>query len=394
VLLAMPTWIYHCSATSNRGAKMLVTFRLSALGFGGTERVFISIADFLSSTYGWSIDFVVDKNSGHETEQITNAKGYRIISLGKSRTWETILPFANYLKTHRPDVIISAYTETNAAALVSNMLQRFHTPHIVTEHASLDEHWAGKPWLRRMMLEFIVRYIYKFADQVLCVSQGMAEQLGKRLKHAHISFIHNPVRFSHRTQTKIDARKMLKIAENTHMLLAVGRISRQKNYLMLLQSVKLLDPSSKYCLCIVGGVFDQEEKLKLDQFITDNNLAEQVRFVDFTHDIHSYYEAADIFVLSSAWEGFGNVLVEALAFGLPIVSTRCNYGPAEILDNGQFGILVDVNDHTAMGQAIQHVMTVNSFNSDQQIGRAQNFTEQRIGANYYQLICQTIGSLK
>jgi glycosyltransferase involved in cell wall biosynthesis len=371
---------------------MLVTFRLSILGIGGTERVFLSVADYLSSTYGWSIDFVVDKITGEGTESVAINKGYRIISLNKSRTWKTILPFANYLKTHNPDIVISAYTETNAAALISKALHHFPTLFIVTEHASLDEHWTGKSWLRRMMLESIVRYVYKLADQVLCVSQGMAEQLGKRLKHPHISFIHNPVRFSHRTQTKTDARRMLRIEENTHMLLAVGRISRQKNYLMLLQSVKLLGPSSKYCLCIVGGVFDQKEKLKLDQFISDNNLGEQVRFVDFTHDIHSYYEAADIFALSSAWEGFGNVLVEALAFGLPIVSTRCNYGPAEILENGQFGILVDVNDHIAMGQAIQRIMTANPFNPERQIERTQNFTEQRIGAAYHQLICQTMSS--
>jgi glycosyltransferase involved in cell wall biosynthesis len=373
---------------------MLVTFRLSILGIGGTERVFLSIADYLSTTYGWSIDFVVDKTTGEGTESIATSKGYRIISLNKARTWETILPLTRYLKTHRPDIVISAYTETNAAALISNALHHFRTPLIVTEHASLDEHWAGKHWSRRMMLETIVRYVYKRADRVLCVSNGMAEQLGKRLNHPHISFIHNPIRFALRTQSKSESRQMLGIAQDTKIILAVGRISRQKNYLMLLQALKNADLANKHCLYIIGGVFDQKEKIKLDRFIADNNIESQVRFVDFTHEIHSYYEAADMFVLSSAWEGFGNVLVEALAFGLPIVSTRCNYGPAEILEDGQFGTLVEVNDHIAMGQAIQQIITANPFNSERQIEHAQNFTEQRIGANYHRLICQTIGSLK
>lgn len=373
---------------------MLVTFRLSALGFGGTERVFLSVADFLSSTYGWSIDFVVDNISGHETEQTAVTKGYRVVGLNVLRTWKSILPFARYLQKNSPDIVISAYTETNAAAVMANVLHRFRIPIIVTEHASLDEHWAGKSWSRKILLEFIVRHIYKLADQVLCVSRGMAEQLGRRLKrYPHISFIHNPVRFSPRTQSKEQARHTLGVEKNARMILAVGRISRQKNYLMLFQAIKNLNFQNKYYLYIVGGVYDLEEKHRLDRYIAEHDLAVQVRFVDFTHEVRTYYEAADMLVLSSAWEGFGNVLVEALAFGLPIVSSRCNYGPEEILADGEFGLLVNVNDYLSMGQAIQQVLTTNPFHPTKQIQRAQEFSEQRIGAAYYQLICRTIGDL-
>lgn len=353
--------------------------------------MFLSVADHLSSTYGWSIDFVVDKISGHETEQIAIAKGYRVIGLGMPRTWKTILPFARYLREQHPGIVISAYTETNAAALISNMLNSFGTPMIVTEHASLDEHWADKPWLRKLMLEFMVRYVYKLADQVLCVSYGMTKQLGKRLSHPQIGFIHNPVRFALRTQSKVEARQALGIEPDVRMILAVGRISKPKNYLMLLQAFESLCSENKICIYIIGGVYETDEKLRLDRFITEHGLGERVHFVDFTHEIHSYYEAADLLALSSAWEGFGNVLVEALAFGLPIVSSRCNFGPAEILADGEFGVLVEVNDHVAMGQAIQQLLTQNPFDPERQIQRAQIFSEQRIGETYYRLICGTKG---
>jgi glycosyltransferase involved in cell wall biosynthesis len=368
---------------------MLVTFRLAALGFGGTERVFLSVADFLSSTYGWQIDFVVDKIRGHETEQIALNKGYRVVGLDMPRTWKTILPFARYLKERCPDIVFSAYTETNAAALIANALNRFHTPIIVTEHASLDEHWAEKPWLRKMLLEFMVRYVYKLADRVVCVSRGMAEQLGRRLNHPHISYIYNPVRFALRTQSKEEARQSLGVNPDTQMILAVGRICRQKNYLMLLEAIKSLQMTNKFCLYIVGGVYEADEKERIDRFVAENNLVKKVNFVDFTHDVQSYYEAADLLVLSSAWEGFGNVLVEALAYGLPIVSSRCNYGPAEILADGEFGVLVAVNDYVAMGQAIQQVLEQNPFDSMGQIQRAKEFSEQRIGEVYHRLICET-----
>lgn len=372
--------------------KKLVTFRLSALGYGGTERVFLSVADFLSSTYGWSVDFVVDNINNHETEQVAIAKGYRVIGLNSLRTWKTIFPLARYLKERRPNIVFSAYTETNAATLFSSVLDRFRTPIIVTEHASLDEHWSGKPWLRKMMLETIVRYIYKLADRVVCVSRGMAEQLAKRLKHPHISFIHNPVRFSLRTQSKLEARLALGVPQDMRMILAVGRISKQKNYMMLLQAFNSVASVGNTQLYIVGGVFDLDEKLMLDQYVVIHGLKQQVHFVDFTHEVHRYYEAADLLVLSSAWEGFGNVIVEALAFGLPVVSSRCNYGPAEILADGEFGVLVDLNDCVAMGQAIQTVLDHNPFLAEKQIQCANAFSEQRIGEIYHQLICETTGT--
>lgn len=373
---------------------MLVTFRLSVLGIGGTERVFLSVADFLSSTYGWSIDFVVDRITGEGTEPIAIANGYRLISLSKSRTWKTVLPLARYMRSQRPNIVISAYTETNAAALISNALNLFSTPTIVTEHASLDEHWSGKPWYRKVMLECMVRYIYKMANRAVCVSRGMANQLSSRLKHTHVSFIHNPVRFAVRTKSKQEARLALGVADDVPMVLAVGRISRQKNYLMLLQAFKNLVSVDNAQLYIVGGIFEADEKLKLDKFIEENRLNAQVHFVDFTHEIHSYYESADMLVLSSAWEGFGNVIVEALAFGLPVVSTRCNFGPAEILADGEFGVLVDVDDYIAMGNALHLVLTQNPFNASEQIQRAESFTEAKIGEAYHKLICETAGIIE
>jgi glycosyltransferase involved in cell wall biosynthesis len=371
---------------------MLVTFRLSVLGIGGTERVFLSVADYLSSTYRCSVDFVVDNVRGHPTEQIAIQKGYRVHSLDVGRTWKAIVPFSRYLMETNPSIVISAYTETNAAAVISNGLNRFRTPLIVTEHASLDEHWSNKSFLRKMLLEFMVRYIYRFADQISCVSRGMAEQLRKRVNHPKISYIHNPVRFNQRTLGKAEARRILGLEGDIRVVIAVGRISRQKNYLLLLQALAHLDSASKISLYIIGGVFEIDEMCRLERFISDHALGSQVKFVDFTHELPLYYEAADLLVLSSAWEGFGNVLVEALAFGLPIVSTQCNYGPAEILSDGEFGVLVGVKDHISLALAIQDVLTENPFKSELQTRRAQDFSEQRIGEAYYRLICETIGT--
>ena len=119
-------------------------------------------------------------------------------------------------------------------------------------------------------------------------------------------------------------------------------------------------------------------------------VADCIDFVAFTENIQEYYAKADVFVLSSAWEGFGNVIVEALAFGLPVVSTNCNHGPAEILQADKFGILVPVGDSQKMGEAINQLLENNQFEHKKQVARAMDFDESTIGKAYYQLLEKVI----
>lgn len=368
---------------------MKIAFRLSALGFGGTERVFLSVANYLAAQ-GHQIDFVVDKANGQSTEETARQHGHRVVSLDVNRTWHSIKPFASYLNEAKPDVYVSAYTETNAAALLSSMLAKHNAVKVITEHASLNEHWANKPLLRKAMLELIVRVGYRAADRILCVSAGMVEQLKSRLQHPLIGHIHNPVRFKSSTRTKSQARMALGIDDNAKVVIAVGRVSRQKNYLMLLQAVAALKGTPGLAVYIIGGVYETAQKEILDAYISEHDLGGLVHFVDFTHDLHAYYESADTLALCSAWEGFGNVLVEALAFGLQVVSTDCNHGPAEILANGKYGELVAVDDHAAMARAIQQSLVEPKRNRDVLIARANEFSEERIGAAYEVMIKEAL----
>jgi glycosyltransferase involved in cell wall biosynthesis len=369
---------------------MKISFRLSILSLGGTERVFLSVANHLSAVHGHEIDFVVDKLTGSNTENIAIESGFNVISLGAERTWRSIMPMTRYLNRAKPDVLISAYTETNGAALISCLLSRHRPLKVITEHASLDEHWANKPILKRIMLECVVRYLYKLADHVLCVSAGMAAQMRERLNHRHINHIHNPIRFAARTHSKSNARALLNFAENETLLIAVGRISKQKDFLTLLKAFAYLEDLQNCKLLIIGGVVEAAEKKLLDAYISERSLAERVRFVEFTSDLHLYYEAADLLVLSSAWEGFGNVLVEALAFGLNVVSTNCNHGPSEILENGKYGRLVPVGDYVALAKAISSALDSPQFSNELLIARASDFSEFRVGEAYQELIASSI----
>lgn len=364
---------------------MKICFRLSVLAFGGTERVFLSLADELVRR-GHKVDFVVDTVRGQGTELSARQNGHNIVVLNSSRTWSSIKSFTSYINSSRPDAIISAYTETNAAAIFSIAMAKHKPLRVITEHASLDEHWADKAWHRKLMLELIVRVVYKAADHVICVSSGMATQLKERLNHPRIGYIYNPVRFKKSSRTKRQAREILGIDINSKVVIAVGRISRQKNFIMLLRAISLIRNQPGLRVYIIGGVHDQSQKDVLGSYMEMHDLGGVVQFVDFTDDITLYYEAADALALSSAWEGFGNVLVEALAFGIQVVSTDCKHGPSEILGNGEFGELVDVDDFQSMASALVTALNSPSRPPELLKARAADFSESRIGSEYESLL--------
>jgi len=373
---------FRTNMVGNRPVR--IAFRLSSMGFGGAERVFLSVADALSRVHPVEIDFVVDRLGQGETESIARQHGFTLAGLGCSRTIRSIIPLRDYIDTQRPDVLISAYTDTNMAALVSAKLARHRCRVIVTEHASLDEHWQYASLKRRMALNAYVRFGYRLADHVLGVSRGIVKQVRQRLNRPDkVSCIHNPVRFNS-TDDAGNAAASARSACAT--ILAVGRIAKPKDYLTLLRAFKIARATLDARLVIVGGVHEHGEKALLDDFIGANGLADRVDFAGYTEHVEAFYRTADLFVMSSAWEGFGNVLVEALAFGLPVVSTNCHHGPSEILSDGRYGTLVPVGDAPALAAAMVAALQTPPPDRETLRRRSRDFSEERIGAQYWGLI--------
>lgn len=363
---------------------MKLAFRLSNLGFGGAERVFLSVGDYLRQQHGVEIDFVLDNGTG-ETVHEASSRGFGIVDLGANRTIRTFGPLKRYIERARPDLLISAYTDTNIAALVSARWARPSCPVIVTEHASLDEHWQGLSKVRRLGLGTAVKTLYPFANHVLCVSAGIEQQIRTRLGHAaKTSFIHNPVRF------RGSAAAVRPEGAGPKRILAVGRICVQKDYATLLRAFREVRRNMDVELVVVGGVFEQEVKQQLDAYVASEGLERCVRFVGYTDSVQDYYANADLFVLSSAWEGFGNVIVEALAFGLPVVSTDCHYGPSEILEGGRYGTLVGVGDAGAMAREMLSSLRSAPVDRAPLIERSACFSEERIGSQYWDLIQRVV----
>lgn len=190
------------------------------------------------------------------------------------------------------------------------------TKHICWEHFNFSVSQGKKRFKLRQRAA-------QYCDAVVTLTERDKEYWLKGTKHkSNIVAIANPCPFPVQQYIK---------EENTKVVLAVGHLRNVKGFDMLLEAwAQVTEAMPDWILKIVG---DGEDRALLTEFIEKNDLADSVELVGVTDNISEYYKEAELFCLSSRHEGFSMVLLEALAFGLPVVSFDCETGPAEILEN-------------------------------------------------------------
>lgn len=210
------------------------------------------------------------------------------------------------------------------------------------------------------------------ADAIICVSDGVTKSLLK-----------NYPEFKFKTSTIYNPSVIKDIVSKSHeisikyakpTLVAVGRMKKQKGYEVLIDAFKIVvNQGHDWQLKILG---DGELRAEIQNKITNLGLANNIELLGHVDNPYPYMKAANAFVLSSYWEGFGQVIVEAMALGVDIISMDCDYGPKEILENGKYGVLVPVGNSVELAKAIENqLLKANSDVNTKEalINRAHNF---------------------
>ena len=221
---------------------------------------------------------------------------------------------------------------------------------------------------------------YRLAHARVGVSTGVVQDVAalSGLKRSQFEVINNPVpqREIPSPQSLADADAMWGIPRGPRVV-TVGSFKAQKNHHLLLKSLTLMVDGGVRLMFVGTG----EGEARLRAAASELNITDRVIFAGFHADPTPFYMTADLFVLSSDYEGFGNVIVEALSCGLPVVSTDCPSGPAEILDNGRFGRLVPVNDADALSQAMTQALA-QPHDKDLLKARARDFDPEKAARKY------------
>ena len=257
------------------------------------------------------------------------------------------------LRERRPDVLLALGTQSNLAALWARRFRGVAAAVAVSEHNTMSV--VARRGFRRAY-PTLVRRAYPEADAIIAVSDGVAGDLARvaGIPRERIVAIHNPVV----SAALIEGAR----ASPPHgwlapggppVVLAAGRLHRQKDFPTLLRAFARVAARRPARLVVLG---EGAERSRLERLARALRIETEVALPGFVANPYAWMARAAAFVLSSAWEGFGNVLVEALACGCPVVSTDCPSGPAEILEQGALGPLVPVGDPVALADAILGVL--------------------------------------
>jgi glycosyltransferase involved in cell wall biosynthesis len=337
-------------------ARLKVCFVVPSLAGGGAERVAVEVLNALDSTR-WDRSMFLFDRSGPYLADVSPSIQLEAAPTPSSRfsRWTALRRF---IRRMRPDVIVaflsylSALTAARAAGVGAKVVFAVGTP----LSGFLND--ADFPWSRRwnrQLLTGALRVGCAVTDLVLATSQGVADDLigSWQSDPARVRVVHNPVdlaRVASAAQAPLEAGD----AANWHrpVIVAAGRLAAVKNYALLIDAFAMLRTRMAASLFILGQG-DQEAELR--RMIHDRGLDDSAHLCGFRTNPWRYIARADVFALTSRYEGFGNVIVEAMACGVPVVATS-SAGTREILTSGANGMLVDQHEPAAFAAALEAVL--------------------------------------
>jgi glycosyltransferase involved in cell wall biosynthesis len=330
-----------------------VAFFLGSFGGGGIERITAHLAhNFVK--LGVQIDLILNRADPTHLWQMPIET--RIIDLKAANLYLSLPGLVRYLRQDRPIALLAADHYLNEIALLAKRLARVPLRLVVAEHNQMSQTARNATKLKGRLTPLFARYLYPWADGIVAVSDGVAKDLAATalLPMDRIETIYNPV---------INDRMLANAKEPVEhdwfnaseipVILGVGKLEQQKDFPNLIRAFAKVRQTRPARLVILGWGPDKSE---LEILIQTLGLDADVALLGYVENPYAYMTKSSVFVLSSAWEGLPTVLIEAMALGIPVVSTDCESGPAEILAGGKYGYLTPVGDSEALAEGILQVL--------------------------------------
>nr|WP_245680331.1 glycosyltransferase [Alteromonas confluentis] len=319
------------------------------------------------------------------------AEGLSVVELKAPRTLGAFKPLRHYLKARQPDAILSVLTHVNVITALT-CLSLGMTGILSTSERntfSLDRKLNNDPTVK--LAYWLAPYIYRWLPKpVIAVSNGVADDLVacSCVRRKDVTSASNPVITveTRNAAMALPSHPWLLNKEGKKVIVSVGRLSHQKGYDMLLPALKQAADNSDVRLVIFGEGELRDDLANQAKLL---NIADRVDMPGYTENPIAEVQAADLFVLSSRFEGSPNGLVEAMSVGTPVVAFDCPHGPREILDGGKVAPLVEYKNINALASAIESELnsSVDKATKRQQIIQSvSRFSSENSAAEYLKLI--------
>ena len=371
----------HDSSFGNDKRSLFLAILLPDLRGGGVERIRIVLAHEFARQ-GHRVEFLLMQARG---ELLTEAQAaFSVVDLNCPRARNLPRVLSRYLRQHRPDALLAAMWPLTVIAPLMR-LSGYRGRIVVSEHNTLSVQYGHWGRFHRVALRSSMSMSYRLAHARVGVSCGVSDDIAalSGLPRHMFEVVHNPVP----PRPMPDAQYLQNVdtlwaAPRGARILTVGSMKAQKNHPLLLRAFAQMGRPDARLMFLGTGAGEAD----LRALAGELGMASQVIFAGFHPDPTPFYQTADLFVLSSDYEGFGNVIVEALACGTPVVSTDCPSGPAEILENGKYGRLVPVRDAQALADAMRQALAA-PHDPAVLKQRASDFAPAIAAKRYLELLC-------
>lgn len=321
---------------------------------GGAERVMATLANGFASR-GYRVDLVLVSATGPYLTLLND--DVHVVDLAGGSVFRSVGALVRYLRQSRPRAFLSALSHANLAAIVARRLADGNTRLVVSERLSLSAARQHHRSMKDRIIRTLMRRLYRKADRVVVVAEAMVTELESQLglSRSVVETIYNPVV----NQALLDAaarpcdHPWMDDVGSIPVILGCGRLSAQKDFPTLLEAFRIVRDRRVARLVILG---EGEDRPILEAQVQKLGLDGDVDLPGFANNPFAFMAAASVFVLSSIYEGMPGTLIQAMACGTTVVSTRCPTGPEEILEEGRWGELVPMRDPRAMAAAIERAL--------------------------------------
>jgi glycosyltransferase involved in cell wall biosynthesis len=353
---------------------------LPSLDGGGAERVFVELANYIAAQ-GVPVDLVLAAATGPYLGEVRAP--VRVIDCGAAGVSRALPTLARHLRRERCAALLSALEHANVVALAARLCAFAPVRSVVSVRGvpTMLAHEAGRsaPWVLRAS-----RLAYRFAHAIIANSHGVADDMSAHLGIARdrIEVIYNPLNLEHIEQQSLAPVSHPFCAPGTApLLLSAGRISPLKDFPTLVRAFAAVRASRPCRLAILG---EGPDRAALEQLVRELGVEADVALPGFDPNPFAWMRHAAAFVSSSLSEGCPNALMQALACGTPVISTRAIGGSVEVLEHGRWGRLVPVGDPRALAEAMAATLDDTTHPDVRQ--RARDFSMPLVAREYLSVL--------